>query len=144
MFISTAQLIDSGISREELESKIATGEWKAHKNISRDSEITEAEILLSSLPENLQLKLAQNNPLPDYPEQIKILLSEACEYGINEQETEIVRLLLPLSVEERNAWIAESLRLARIIERFNKIHPKRQRSTHTCSGICARCVGALS
>jgi hypothetical protein len=131
VYLAAKQLMELGVSKKLLERKLATGEWKTRWPLQNEGELAEPEVLLSSLPNKLQLTWARKNSSTDYPEQIAILLSEGAKYGINEQETEINKLLLPLTREERIAWMAESLRLARLIEGYHKIKPKRRRNKFT-------------
>lgn len=129
MYIPANQLIKLGVNRKMLECKLTSGEWMTRLPLHDVDEEAELEVLLSSLPQKLQLKWAQNNSSSNYPEQIAVLLSEGVKYGIIEQEAEINKLLLPLTPEERVAWMAESLRLAALIEKYDKIRPKRRRDT---------------
>lgn len=131
MYIASNRLIELGITKELLEHKLGNGEWKTCEPLHDEGNKTEPEVLLSSLPLDLQLKCIQLNSSPDYPEQIAVLLSEASEYGLNEHTDEIANLLIPLSLAERRAWIDEALRMAKIAERYSQIHPKRQRKSKT-------------
>jgi transposase InsO family protein len=127
MYTTASRLIELGVSKDTLQQKVSTGEWKVRPFSSRD-EPGETNILVSSLPRELRMKWAQANLLPDYPEQIAVLLSEAAEYGLNERTEEITELLIPLTPAERRAWIEEALRMSRVVEKYRKIKPKRQRN----------------
>jgi len=131
MFVAADQLIELGVRPNVLKRKLNNGEWKTREPFQEEDNETESEILLSSLPKKLQLEWARKKASVSYPQQIAVLLSEGAKYGISEQEAEINSLLLPLTPEERIAWMAEALRLARIIELYNKIRPKRRRNRHT-------------
>ena len=128
MYITATQVVDLGVNGEIVTQKIASGEWKARLATAEESQ---TEILLSSLPQDLQLRWAEQNSPPEYPERIAVLLSDAARYGINEQESELQSLLLPFNDREKVAWINESLRMADIIERYLRINPKRQRVANT-------------
>lgn len=132
MYIRAVHLIDLGISKEVVDRKVASGEWKARMAAEAGSRGTaDTEILLSALPQDLQLRWAEQNVTPEYPERIAVLLSEAAKYGAKEQESKIASLLLPLKEAERVAWLAESVRLAEIVGRYAKISPKRSRDVKT-------------
>jgi hypothetical protein len=131
LYIPANQLIKLGVDKKLLDHKLASGEWAMrvpHQNLDEEAD---TEILLSSLPKKLQLKWAQNNPLLEYPERIAILLSEATEHGLKENEDEITKLLAPLSPVERRAWMEEALRMVKIVERYAQIQPKRRRNSTT-------------
>jgi hypothetical protein len=130
MHVTASHLIELGVSRETLEEKVKNGEWKTLEPFQTGKE-SEREILLSSLPRELQIKWAQLNPLTEYPEQIAILLSEAAEHGLNEHPDEIEKLLAPLSQPERRAWMEEALRMVKIVGRYAQMKPKRQRDSAT-------------
>jgi len=131
MYVTAAQLTDLGVSDEIVAQKLTDGEWKCRNDAAAVSGQEEPEVLLSSLPQELQLAWAEQNLAPEYPERIAILLSEAASYGVNEQESEIAMRLLPLRPEERVAWLNESLRMAEIVERYDRIKPKRRRDPET-------------
>lgn len=126
----SSQLIKLGINKETVDHKIMRGEWQSRDLVATTS-IPETEILISSLPRDLQIKWAQANSLPDYPEQISILLSEAAAHGLNERADEITSLLTPLTPAERRAWIEEALRISGLVEKYGRIKPKRQRNRST-------------
>jgi hypothetical protein len=131
MYITSTQLIDLGITKEIVAQKVASGEWKSRTAIASVSEWNEIEVLLSTLHQDLQLTWAEQNMPPEYPERIAVLLAGATRYGINEHESEITTVLLPLGQAERIAWFNESLRMAEIVERYAKIRPKRRRNAKT-------------
>lgn len=128
MYLLGKQILELGVSRKTLNRKIRKGEWETLDSNSEQTSDLEQKVLLSTLPESLQLAWAKRTSLLQYPEQIAALLSESTNYGVQEQEAEIVKLLSPLSLPERIAWIREALRLASIIERYDKIDPKRERN----------------
>lgn len=130
MYVTTSQLINLGISKETVDHKITSGEWLA-RNLAATTDMSETEIVISSLPRDLQIKWAQANSLPDYPEQISILLSEAAAHGLIERADEITKLLTPITPVERRAWIEEALRMSRLAEKYGRIKPKRQRNCTT-------------
>jgi hypothetical protein len=132
MYIRAVRLIELGISREVVDQKVFSGEWKSRMVAATGSRgNAETEILISTLPQDLQLRWAEQNVTPQYPERIAVLLSEAAKYGVKEQESEIASLLLPLKEAERTAWLAESVRMAKIVERYARISPKRSRDAKT-------------
>jgi Mu transposase, C-terminal len=128
MYITATQIVDLGVNEEIVIQKLASGEWKARIATAEESQ---TEVLLSSLPQDLQLRWAEQNSPPEYPERIAVLLTDAAKYGINDQETELESLLVPFNEKEKVAWLNESLRMADIIERYLRINPKRQHDANT-------------
>lgn len=117
------QLRGLSVEDKALESKLCSGETETCVPTRLSNKVG---VLLSDLPHGLQFQWGENNPLPDYPEQIAVLLSEASKYGLNEQSNEITELLTPLVPAERRAWIEEALRMVKLVERYREIKPKRQ------------------
>jgi hypothetical protein len=119
------QLRGLSVDDKALKSKLASGETETCAP-TQLSKVSEVGILLSDLPHGLQFQWGKNNPLPDYPEQIAVLLSEASKYGLNEQSNGITELLMPLVPAERRVWMEEALRMVKLVERYGEIKPKRR------------------
>jgi hypothetical protein len=129
MYIKTERLLELGVSRKTIEAKVAGGEWQVGDSETVDKEPD--EILLASLPQDLQSAWAKNNLTGDATDLVASLLSESSERDLDEHAEEIRKRLLNLPLEERQAWLAESLRMSLIAERYGAIEPKRQRNTTT-------------
>ncbi len=130
MYVTTEQLVELGVSSETIRDKVTSGEWQTSE-LGTIANGADREVLISSLPRELQIKWALNNSLPEYPERVAVLLSEATERGLNEQADEVVKLLTPLSPAERRAWVEEAIRMSKIAERYGQIKPKRRRNLAT-------------
>src|ERR1700749_4284381 len=130
MYIAAAELLQLSVSKETLDEKIENGEWHVRTLSHADNE-TEKEILVSSLPQKLQLAWAKSVSALDYPEQIEVLLSEAAEYGLNEHDKEAAARLTDIDHAERLAWMREAIRMAKVVGRYSRINPKRQRNSST-------------
>lgn len=130
MYIKARHLLELGLSMKTIDSKVSGGEWEVRDSATNEKE-EEVDILLSSLPEELQAGWAKNNLSNEYAEQITSLLSELSNRDFNGHVEEIKEGLLHLTLGERQAWLGESLRMARIVERYSRIEPKRQRDPVT-------------
>src|SRR5689334_7670684 len=130
MYIKVGHLLKAGLSAKTIERNMSAGEWEA-RNTVPNGEGGEMEILISSLPAELQVALVKNNLPNDYAEQIKYLLSESTEDVLDEHADKIKERLIHLSPLARQAWLAESLRMSNIMERYGRIRPKRQRDPAT-------------
>src|SRR5262249_27383595 len=129
MYITISQLVEIGVLPQEIEAKISGGAWKT----ARPDPIEDGErrILISSLPLDLQTKWARaNRVLPSSPE-ILGLLAEAENFGLADRETRITELLSLLAADERAAWLAEAVRLAKLLNRYDRTIPKRRRNATT-------------
>lgn len=127
-YLRIEQLILLGFQRSDINRKLSSGEWKWRTVQSSSRRSREREILLASLPLDVQTKWIQqrvsqptnNLTGPSQPEQIGASLDDC-----------LVRALTRLPVEERDSWIAEAYRLARIVDRYCRIKPKRRRRQGT-------------
>jgi len=59
------------------------------------------------------------------------LLAEAEHFGLADRETRITELLGLLAADERAAWLAETVRLAKLLDRYDRTIPKRRRNATT-------------
>lgn len=130
MYIKAGQLLELGLSTKTIGSKVSSGEWES-RDSAPNSKGEEVEILLSSMPEEIQACWAKNNLPNGYAEQIVSLLSDSSERDLEEHAKEIKERLLHLPPRERTAWLAESLRMSKIVEQYGRIAPKRQRDPTT-------------
>jgi len=124
MYISLSQLLQLGISQSELAELVDNGKPNTNK---QDEQI----FLISSLPQHLQARLTIFNHLLTKDSHFGHLLIEAENYGLAKRETEIISLLSLLTPTERIAWINESIRLAKLIEHYFSIKPKRYKNPIT-------------
>jgi Mu transposase, C-terminal/Mu DNA binding, I gamma subdomain len=129
MYITISQLVEMGVMPQEIEAKISGGDWKT----ARPDPIEDGErrILLSSLPLELQTKWARANRISSSSPEILGLLAEAENFGLADRETRITELLSLLAADERAAWLAEAVRLAKLLDRYDRTIPKRRRNATT-------------
>jgi len=127
MYVSLDELMDLGVSRQQIEAKLECGEWKAYQPKGTGQK----RVLISSLPAELQLKLASAGRPASGVEQIVTLLREAAPSIDLTREDELMNTLSRLSAAERVAWLKETVRLSRIVERYMEIAPKRRRNPAT-------------
>jgi hypothetical protein len=130
VYVKAEKLQELGVSKKTIESKVSRGEWEV-KGLNTVNEDLEVEILFTSLPHELQSEWVKNNLPNDYSERVAALLSESSLRDLDEHAEEIKERLLHLTLEERQAWLAESLRMSRIVERYGAVEPKRQRHPMT-------------
>lgn len=130
MYIKAEQLLVLGVSRKTIDNNVIEGKWKV-RNWVPGGEPQEAEILISSLPQELQTEWVRNNLTGDISDRISSLLSESSIRHIDEHAEKLKELLLHLPPEKRQAWLAESLRMSGIVERYSAVEPKRRRDPAT-------------
>jgi hypothetical protein len=130
MYIKVGHLSKSGLSMKTIERKVNSGEWEA-RSLGSNGEGEEMEILILSLPEELQAAFVNTTKPNEYPEQLLSLLSDSTGRDLDEHANEIKERLIHLPPQERKAWLAESLRMSKIMERYAGIRPKRQRDHAT-------------
>lgn len=127
MYLSLDELMDLGFSRQQVEAKLECGEWNAYQ----PKGVGEKRVLISSLPAELQLKLASAGRPATGVERIIALLREAAPSVDPTREDELMNTLSRLNAAERAAWLKETVRLSRIVERYMEIAPKRRRDPAT-------------
>lgn len=125
MYINLSQLLQLGISQSELAELVDNG--KPNTNTQTDEQV----FLISSLPQHLQARLTIFNHLLTKDSRFSNLLVEAENYGLAKRETEIISLLSRLKPIERTVWMNEAIKLAKLIERYISIKPKRYRNQIT-------------
>src|ERR1044072_7744772 len=126
MYVSMQQLLALGVDKETIDRKVGSGERQAHDTGDTASR-ADLAIQISSLPKDLQIKWAQQNPVFDYPEQIAVLLNETSNHCLKRHSVEIAELLAPLLLPERRAWMEEALRMSKVVERYAQLKPRTQR-----------------
>src|SRR5215470_14784416 len=126
MYITISQLVEMGVMPQEIEAKISGGDWKTAR--LDPIEDGERRILLSSLPLELQTKWDRANRISSPSPEILGLLAEAENFGLSDRETRITELLSLLAADERAAWLAEAVRLAKLLNRYYRTIPKRRRN----------------
>src|SRR5262249_3875840 len=129
MYITISRLVEMGVLPQEIEAKISGSDWKT----ARPEPIDDAEtrILISSLPLELQTKWARANRISSPSPEILGLLAEAENFGLADREARITELLSLLAADERAAWLAEAVRLAKLLDRYDRTIPKRRRNATT-------------
>lgn len=129
MYITISQLAELGVTPQEVAAKLQSGEWKTWCGAHHDD--GEGKVLLASLPPELQFKWARAQRISSPSSQLLSVLAEAEGYGLADREAEITSLLSLLPATERAAHLAEAVRLAKLLERYDHIIPKRQRNPAT-------------
>jgi hypothetical protein len=101
---------------------IASGNWESRDSGRRTSNgKIQREILLSSLPEDIQLAWAKQNAPA-----IEDLNTQTIE-AAGDGPDQLTKALSSYPSEEREAWIAEAVRLNDLVNRYEAINPKRTR-----------------
>lgn len=130
MYIRAKQLLALGVSRTTIAAKVTVRKWKI-RNWETATDVLDAEVLISSLPQELQKEWVKIYGSEDYSARLSSLLSESSICDYDEHDTELREHLLRVPSEKRPAWLAESLRLSKIVERYSALEPKRQRNSVT-------------
>lgn len=125
MYISLSQLLQLGISQPEFAELVDNGK------LDIDNQTDKQVFLISNLPQHLQARLATFNHLLTKDSHFSNLLVEAENYGLTKRETELISLLSRLTLTERTVWMNEAIRLAKLIECYFSIKPKRYRNPIT-------------
>lgn len=128
MYLLVSEILKLGVSESAINKKLASGEWKIHDDVLDEGDGYQTKVLFSSLPVEIQKKWAQHNPPHGNANEQAALLNVIDDPRRDRRDDKITKLLSSLKPEERNAWIAESIRLGRIVERYDHIKPKRRRS----------------
>ncbi|MCP9496259.1 MAG: Mu transposase C-terminal domain-containing protein [Pyrinomonadaceae bacterium MAG19_C2-C3] len=133
MWIELAQIIELGVSRPTIFRKISRGEWKAQDaavgNLRRGR--PSKEVLLSSLPDELQAAWARQNGADSADSADMDDVSGETEQKHEQKQEQLHTLLLRYPAVEREAFLAEAQRLAMIVESYMSIKPKQQRNSQT-------------
>lgn len=132
MYITSDQLCALGISRSTINRKLRADEWKLSKKGSSVRRGGKREILVSSLPVELQIKWVRLNASCSDAEQTELGISDEIDATLKENEKKLRNALLCLPLKDRTFWINEALRLAQIVIHYGQINPKRRR--HPVSG----------
>lgn len=130
MWLSTDEVVQLGVTDRWVRKKLASGEWQGRDSGLRGRNGKPIkEVLLASLPTELQWRYAQRHKSSAVEAPLAI---EPATASVHDDAT--VRLnaaLARLDFDARDAWVAEAQRLARIVERYDGITPKRARSPQT-------------
>lgn len=123
MWLSVKDVEQLEIPSRTLRHKLQSGEWESRGTGQRGRNGKEIrEILLESLPHELQLKWAtlQRGLAPDAPEEV---------FDNSDSEVKLTMALKRYdSPEVREAFLAEAQRLLAIVNRYEAINPKRQKN----------------
>lgn len=130
VWLTYPQIVELGVSKATIWRKTRSKEWTSRtgKRMSK-SGAPPKEVLLSSLPPDLQARWLQRRPPVQEEVQIEVApgLPESPADPLSGLHTALKRFPL----EERDAWIAEVQRLAGIAERYDRISPKRLKNPAT-------------
>lgn len=126
--VTTDQLISLGVSWSTIKRRLKSDEWKTHEMPSPAGRTrNERLVLVSSLPVELQLKWAQKKFLSEKPAEPASAHNERPECLQPDAKGQLIKALLLLPADDRVFWIAEALRLFKLVMRYGKIRPKRER-----------------
>lgn len=119
MWLKSEDLNDLGVSTVTIWRKISSGAWQSREvGIGRNGKPIR-EVLLESLPADLQLKWARQNQ----PEREDVESSLTTEEISSERR--LTETLLRYEPEMRDAFLAEAQRLLEIVRKYERIKPKR-------------------
>lgn len=121
-WLTVDDVVALGRARRKVQVNIATGKWPSREFGTGRNGKPVRKVRLTDLPQDLQLKYAEGrraataeledpNPQP----------IEAIDDGL----TQLTNSLSSYPAEEREAWIAEALRLNDLVNRYEAINPKR-------------------
>jgi hypothetical protein len=127
LYVRVNQLIELGISRSTVNRKIKAGEWKIRDAEQGGHCKSGREILASSLPPALQLKLAQQK-ISSTRDNVSALIKADNFEHLQDNERKFCAALLRYQPGERLTLLDEALRLASIVTRYGEIKQKRQRN----------------
>lgn len=143
MRLTIQQIVELGITRQWVHKKIASREWDSQESGRRGRNGKPIrEVLLSSLPEELQFRWAQLQKVNSDDSE-----TESDTQNADQPLPELTRLLSRYSKDLRDAYIAEINRLNNIVTRYASINPKRMRNDHGklvyISEVIALCCEAV-
>ena len=106
-----------------IQKKVQNGEWESRENgeKSRNGKPIR-EVLLTSLPHELQMKFLQNR---EAEIEVEIPIEEASSLTT---EAKLIEALKRYKPDVRDAFLAEAQRLLNIVNRYEAINPKREKS----------------
>lgn len=136
MWVTAKQLENMGISPATIYRRTASGEWTSRRAKSAGRVgLPSKEILIKDLPVELQLKLTQLDETATSGEKpVEADGAESADAKTCVNSSPLDRLnqaLKRIPTEEREVWMAELTRLSSIIERYEKIVPKRIKNSST-------------
>lgn len=130
--------------------KIASGEWRG-QTVNRGKRGRPSQVVaLSSLPKDLQLKWAASQRA-QHSAEVQDAISPSAKFSdsakSDDQLAQLTRALSSYPADERDAWIAEALRLNDLVNRYEAINPKRIRACpgqlHFVPAVKALCKEAV-
>lgn len=128
MWLTVEQVVELGVTDRWARKKIASGEWGSRETGVRGRNGKAIrEVLLTSLPTELQWRWSQRQKAlaADEPASVQPTLEETPDDAAVRLNAALARL----DADERDAWVAEAQRLARIVERYDEVAPKRVRNS---------------
>ena len=151
MWLTVDEIVELGRARRRVLMQVASGAWESRLSDRRGLNGKPLrEVALASLPEELQhAYMERQQPNKD----LAVVSQQVTEEVVEDVTVRLQAALVRLPLEEREAWLAEAQRLARIVERYESINPKRQRNPATgqlefvkaVQSLCAEavCTSAL-
>lgn len=119
MWLSFEEVSNLGVTLQWVRHKVKSGEWQSRSTGIRGRNGKEIrEILLESLPHDLQMKWAQMNA-PETTEESSLTI---------EPDAQLVAALKRYDANVRDAILAEAQRLYDIVCRYESVNPKRIKS----------------
>lgn len=137
--VTVGEIINLGIGRETVSRNLLNGNWKYVGSRPGRSPGDDCEISLSSLPSDIQIKWLQHSAQKNLTQEaIRPRQVEDSHDAPNDEEFERVLARFPFA--EREAWVEEVCRLARLVERYRSTKPKREYDHYTKKHVYVRAV----
>lgn len=124
-YLSIQQVMELGFRRSDINHNLSSGEWKWRTVQLLGERSRRREVLLESLPFDVQVKWLQ----------LRISQQAHIYAEVNQPQNTgsslddcLISTLTRLPIDERDSWITEAYRLACIVDRYCRIKPKRWRA----------------
>ncbi len=124
MRLKVADLKDLGVPHRTYHRKISSGEWESTEVGKSKNGKPVREVLLESLPHDLQLQFLNRQKA-----EIEIEVPAEEDSSLT-TEAKLIEALKRYKPEVRDAFLAEATRLMEIINRYDAINPKREKGAN--------------
>lgn len=132
--ITVNQILELGVARATINNNINKRRWKTlGEKVGRYAD-GECQVLLSSLPTDIQMKWLQLSSHTEFS-QVNSELKKIGNLPVASGDEELGRVLARYSHNERLARCEEACRLFDIISRYNAIRPKLERDPESGSYV---------
>ncbi|HEY6231464.1 MAG TPA: Mu transposase C-terminal domain-containing protein [Pyrinomonadaceae bacterium] len=141
VWLSVDEIVALGKSRRRVLLRISDGKWKSRDAGTGQNGKPARVVALSSLPADLQRRWAEQQRAIAVDLAISEAPAEAKPAG--DGLDQLTQALSNYPADEREAWIAEALRLNDLVDRYEAINPKRTRLPGTATLDFVPAVKAL-